>query len=176
MIAKEQRSQLAEQAERGKGVWTALFVPQSRVPHAVKDFYPKDAHVTLTYTKPGDSPVATVHAVCDAVEEVHGRWFAQGAVTGRVTGCGWFWRKRGQTFVALVNGLLNVRIDVRAAVTKGLRLRDVALLPDDYDFIPHITLDNRGVNTFTQYLAECPVHEIWFPTLWVCSGEVQVCP
>lgn len=174
MITFADRERLKVNADAGKGVWIAAFVPKPTKPHPINDFLPPDAHVTLGYFRSDDTK-ALVDCACETTRILRDQYFKYGAYSGKITGCGWFWRKHKPTPVALVNGMRRLHHDVKTWMELQMKEVPALLINSDYDFIPHITLNCGGADVLAQTLNESISNvEIWFPTINVVCGDVRL--
>lgn len=167
----EERESLRAQAVRGHGVWLALFVPRPIKAHPLSDYLPENAHVTLGYYR-AKNPTALADAACETVRVVRDLWFKHSAVKGIVTGAGWFWRKSAPTCVGLVNGVTDLAQDVRSWMRLHMKEECADPLPDEYDFIPHLTLS--AAEEAMIHLTRAKPLDIWFPTINVVCGDVRL--
>jgi 2'-5' RNA ligase len=171
MITTAERRSLSEQADKGHAVWLALFLPRIKE-HPIRDFLPKDAHVTLGYYRSAETD-ALVEAACETARVVRNAYFAHSAIAAAITGLGYFWRKNEPTLVGLVNGITQMATDTKNWMSLHLKEQGAFVVPDTYDFIPHMTL-NQAMRDHAAKLHDVSPVEIWFPTINVVCGDVRI--
>lgn len=119
-----------------RGLWIGLAFPNRFAfgRHPLHAMMSEDAHVTLAHLGRTNnaSAVGTVFSTLRSLD--YSKFFPLGA---ELTGIGVFWRRYGQTNVALVNSA--ALFELRTLICKNLD--DRAIHYDKrYGFIPHVTL------------------------------------
>ena len=185
MITEAQKQALRHEAATGRGLWIGLFPEEypndtvNKIKHPLREWWPGDAHVTLTHLGKGQQNVSAIDTIARATTKAKHR-FGKPTVTGEITGVGMFWR-RVPTLVALVNSADTIYL--RELLLNELRLEGIRV-ETRFGFIPHITLSPQGtifdlLNTTVTHdsskkLSDAAAFTTNFPELTIVCGDVRV--